>query len=102
MGRGACQHAVRTLYRNSMSDFTVKLPLGRMGVFVCALCCIAMPVQSVLAQTDKGTPAEKPASPEKPADKSALPPLPAEAHTQQSIELDGKTQIGRASCRERV
>src|ERR1017187_2228960 len=91
MGRGACQRTVRTLYRNSMSDFTVKLPLGRIAVFVCALCCIAMPVQSILAQADKGTPAAKPASPEKPADKSALPPLPAEAHTQQSIELDGKT-----------
>jgi carboxypeptidase C (cathepsin A) len=46
-----------------------------------------------LAQTDK-TPAQnaKPAATDKPSDdKASLPPLPAEAHTQQSIQLNGKT-----------
>ncbi|MFZ0746575.1 MAG: peptidase S10 [Terracidiphilus sp.] len=56
-----------------------------------------MPVQRAWPQDDKATPApektaEKTANPEKAAaDKSALPPLPADAHTQQSIEIGGKT-----------
>jgi carboxypeptidase C (cathepsin A) len=43
------------------------------------------------AQPDK-PPADKPDKPAGPAsaDKSALPPLPADAHTQQSIQFDGK------------
>ncbi|HZB89172.1 MAG TPA: peptidase S10 [Terracidiphilus sp.] len=47
----------------------------------------------VSAQEDKPAAAPvKPAGADKPADdKSALPPLPPDAHTQQSIQLDGKT-----------
>jgi carboxypeptidase C (cathepsin A) len=58
-----------------------------------ALLCIAFGSWQAAAQTDKPAPsADKPAAEKTPAaDKSALPPLPAEAHTQQSIQLDGKT-----------
>jgi carboxypeptidase C (cathepsin A) len=49
-----------------------------------ALCC-----GPVMAQTDKDKPSDKPAAAA--GDKTALPPLPADAHTQQSVELDGKT-----------
>ncbi|MGA9462214.1 MAG: peptidase S10, partial [Terracidiphilus sp.] len=46
-----------------------------------------------MAQSDKAPPQNaKPAATDKPADeKASLPPLPAEAHTQQSIQLNGKT-----------
>ena len=61
-----------------------------------ALCCaLALPCLPARAQSDSDsskTPAAKPS--EKPADKSAdthpLPPLPPDAHTEQSITLDGK------------
>ena len=77
----------------------MRLSLGRMAVLACAFCCIAMPVQSVWAQTDKAEkPTEKAASTEKPAEKSALPPLPPAAHTQQSMELDGKTLHYTVDC----
>ena len=91
MGRGACQRP-SGLYRNPMSDFRPKFSLRRMTVLGCAFCAVAMPVQSICAQADKAEkPAEKTPSAEKPADKSTLPPLPAAAHTQQSMEMDGKT-----------
>jgi carboxypeptidase C (cathepsin A) len=58
------------------------------GAF-CLASLIAIPA---FAQPEKPTPAGKPAASEKSsAEKSDLPPLPAEAHTQQSIQLDGKT-----------
>ncbi|HEX7728710.1 MAG TPA: peptidase S10 [Terracidiphilus sp.] len=54
-----------------------------------ALCCaFAVPA---LAQPEKAAPADKTAAEKAPAEKNELPPLPAEAHTQQSIQLDGKT-----------
>ena len=67
-----------------------------------AASCLALPSISVqaLAQSDKDKPtAGKPASDksdksdkgDKSADKNALPPLPPDAHTQQSVELDGKS-----------
>ena len=91
MGRGACQRP-SGLYRNPMSDFRPKFSLRRMTVLGCAFCAVAMPVQRICAQADKAEkPAEKTPSTEKPADKSTLPPLPAAAHTQQSMEMDGKT-----------
>jgi carboxypeptidase C (cathepsin A) len=56
---------------------------GLLAAFV--LCCLP-----AAAQADKDKPAaDKPAA-DKAADKTALPPLPADAHTQQSIEVDGK------------
>ncbi len=71
---------------------------GRAAMLACALLCVAVPAVGA-AQTDKPAAAtdksvaDKSAAADKnaAADKSALPPLPAEAHTQQSIQLDGKT-----------
>ena len=79
-----------------MSNFRLNLPLGRAAAVAFALCCLAVTPSSVLAQADKAD--KQPAAPAagadkgKPADdKAALPALPGEAHTQQSIQLDGKT-----------
>jgi carboxypeptidase C (cathepsin A) len=63
----------------------------RFAVAVCALCFFASSCLPAPAQSEKPA-AEKPAAAEKPpADKPALPPLPADAHTEQSIQIDGKT-----------
>jgi len=82
------------MYGIAMTAFGNKLPLGRMALTACVLCCLAMPALRGAAQDDKANsaakPGEKPA-PDKPADKSALPPLPPEAHTQQQVQIDGKT-----------
>jgi carboxypeptidase C (cathepsin A) len=76
-----------------MSDSSLRLPLGPVAAFALALGCLLVPSSNAVAQADKAVPAAgKPAGSDKPADdKSALPPLPADAHTQQSIQLDGKT-----------
>ena len=63
----------------------------RLAVTVCALCCLVVPVARVSAQADKPD-ADKAAAPAKAAaSKEELPPLPPEAHTQQTMALDGKT-----------
>lgn len=76
-----------------MSYFSLKLPPGRIAPFALVLCCLAMLPVSTQAQADK--PAAAPAGSAdkgKPTDdKTSLPPLPPEAHTQQSIQMDGKT-----------
>ncbi|WP_263358722.1 S10 family peptidase [Acidicapsa ligni] len=65
------------------------------------LCCVASPLQAA-AQSDKDKPSDKSAKSDKSgseksdSDKSATerstrPPLPADAHTQQTIEFEGKT-----------
>jgi carboxypeptidase C (cathepsin A) len=62
-----------------------------LSVLLVLSCFTALPV---LSQQDKAQPdKEKSAndkSADKPADKSTFPPLPSDAHTQQSIQLDGK------------
>lgn len=61
----------------------------RIALLACVLCFGSNLAVSARAQT---APASGGKVPDKPAaDKAALPPLPAEAHTQQSIQLDGKT-----------
>jgi carboxypeptidase C (cathepsin A) len=84
------------LYLYSMSIRRFDFVYGRTVVLVWALLCFASPAVRAAGQADQ--PADKSAAPDKAAagdkataDKSALPPLPAEAHTQQSIQLDGKT-----------
>lgn len=78
------------MYRISMIAFRLRIPVGRVAVVACTLCCLTTGTARVWAQGDKAAPpAEKAA--EKPADKLALPPLPADAHVQQSMQLDGKT-----------
>lgn len=75
-----------------MSDSNQKLSPGRIAALAFALCCLVAPALSTQAQGDKPSAPAKAANSEKPSDeKSALPPLPPEAHTQQSIQLDGKT-----------
>ena len=76
-----------------MSDFSLKLPSGRKVALALAFCCLAGWSVPARAQGDKpAPPAAKPSGSDKPADdKATLPPLPPNAHTQQSIQLDGKT-----------
>jgi carboxypeptidase C (cathepsin A) len=65
----------------------------RVAVVVCGVFCFAIPAARVSAQADKPTPAADKAAADKTpaADKTALPPLPAEAHSHQSMQIDGKT-----------
>jgi len=67
---------------------------GHAASLVCALFCLAAPVASLSAQSDKpATPAQsdkKPAD-EKSAGQNKLPPLPAEKSVQQTMVLNGKT-----------
>jgi carboxypeptidase C (cathepsin A) len=80
------------MYRISMIAFRLRIPVWRVAVVACALCCLTTGAGHVWAQGDKAAPAaEKDKAAEKPADKVALPPLPADAHVQQSMQLDGKT-----------
>lgn len=81
------------MYRNAMRIFRQRLPLGSIGTVALALCFCGTAATTSFAQADKpAVPAAKPAGADKPADdKTALPPLPPDAHTQQSIQLDGKT-----------
>ena len=73
--------------------------MGRVFALTCALLFVAIPAVCVAAQADKPAAASdknaadksQPSDKTPAADKNALPPLPAEAHTQQSIQLDGKT-----------
>ena len=80
---------------------------GRVAMLACALWCLALAPGRIAAQADQTSSA---ADKQKPADKSApeksaLPPLPAEAHTQQTMVLDGKTlhytvTVGALSVRD--
>jgi len=80
----------------------IQSVLCRTALFLCALCWLSLPAPQLRAQAAKEHSGDKPAagdaqSGDKPTgdksapDKNALPPLPADAHTQQSIELNGKT-----------
>ena len=80
------------MYRSAMRFFAWSFPSVR--AVALASCCLVLSPSLLSAQADKTAPAAnpKPAAPEKPADdKTALPPLPPDAHTQQAIQLDGKT-----------
>jgi len=68
----------------------VKLSIaGKRALLVCGVLCVMLPAYlPAAAQSDKDKPAATDKSSEK--EKASLPPLPADAHTQQSIELDGK------------
>ncbi|HUV71017.1 MAG TPA: hypothetical protein VMW15_15255 [Terracidiphilus sp.] len=79
-----------------MSIFRVQ-PIHALAIVASALFCLACPAARLAAQTDKPAADKATADKTAAADKSAaankidLPPLPPEAHTQQSIQLDGKT-----------
>ncbi len=78
------------MYRIFMKLSLMTIAGGRTAVLACALSSITIFAAPALAQADKAPGAGDKAT-EKAEDKSALPPLPAEAHTQQQIQLDGKT-----------
>jgi carboxypeptidase C (cathepsin A) len=80
------------MYLIAMSVFNVTSSSGRATLCVLVLCCGLVSASATAAQADKAQPENsKPAATDKAADdKAVLPPLPAEAHTQQSIQLDGK------------
>ena len=78
------------MYRIFMKVSLMTIAGGRTAVLACALSSISIFAAPAWAQADKAPGAGDKAT-EKAADKSALPPLPAEAHTQQQIQLDGKT-----------
>ncbi len=95
-----CQSTAPSMYCYVMKIPSVATLAGRIALSWCLFGCFfatALPLHS----QERGD-ADKPPSPpaqagaEKPGgdkagDKNALPPLPADAHTQQSIELNGKT-----------
>ncbi|HUB31000.1 MAG TPA: hypothetical protein VL967_14930 [Terracidiphilus sp.] len=65
--------------------------LKRYATALAVCCCLAGSGALAWAQADKPQPASTKPAEKSTDDKSALPPLPADAHTQQSIQLDGKT-----------
>jgi len=99
MRRVRCQSRGRTMYRIVMNFPRFHIAFRRMVPVVCVLCCFSLSAVLCGAQAEKErSTGDKTASAEKaaPADKSAaekaaLPPLPADAHTQQSIQIGGKT-----------
>jgi carboxypeptidase C (cathepsin A) len=77
-----------------MRILEMQTSLGRAAMLACSLLSIAFLTGQCSAQADKpAAAADKSAADKTPSanDKTALPPLPAEAHTQQSIQMDGKT-----------
>lgn len=93
MLRTGCQSPELTMYVYPMSFPQSNSFPGRVAVLTCALLCLGIAPVRLAAQADKApaaTDKEKPAD-KSAAEKSALPPLPAEAHTQQTMVLDGKT-----------
>lgn len=70
----------------------MKTSLGGAGLVACAMLCGGCWSVGAMAQTEKpAVVADKGADKGAASDKTAQPPLPAEAHTQQSIEIGGKT-----------
>jgi carboxypeptidase C (cathepsin A) len=66
---------------------------GYLALLICAIACWPLSAARVAAQANKPAAQEKPSATDKAAsaEKPDLPPLPPEAHTQQTIQLDGKT-----------
>jgi len=75
----------------------VSLKILRGAFVTCALCCLSLSAVPALGQPQnppsapEKSPGDKPPDKSADKDKAALPPLPAGAHTEQSIELNGKT-----------
>jgi len=79
------------MYRNGMETTPErKRILSASSALLLASCLtFGTSTSPASAQPDKPAP-EKAAGSEKPGDKNALPPLPPDAHTDQSIQFDGK------------
>jgi len=108
MRRGDCQTQPGRLYRIQMKPPRIQTVFRHIALVLCALCCLGFSTAPASAQAAKEHSGDKPAAGDAQAagdksggdkaaadksttDKSSLPPLPADAHTQQSIELNGKT-----------
>jgi carboxypeptidase C (cathepsin A) len=103
MRRGDCQRRAVKMYCRQMMLLGILPAFRRMALAVCMICCFGMSASQLAAQAGKDRPStDKPAvgdaqaggdkaGADKAADKTTLPPLPAAAHTQQTIELNGKT-----------
>jgi carboxypeptidase C (cathepsin A) len=88
-----CQSPRLTMYVYPMSFPQSNSFPGRVAILACALLCLGIAPVRLAGQADKSpaaTDKEKPAEKGAP-EKSALPPLPPEAHSQQTMVLDGKT-----------
>src|SRR5215471_12273927 len=88
----------RCVYGIRMNPYDLRKSGGRFVLVVGVCCALAFAGLPLSAQTDEKKPEEKPgaAAPEK-SDKGekaekekAQPPLPPDAHTEQSIQLNGK------------
>jgi carboxypeptidase C (cathepsin A) len=102
MQRGDCQRQEVNMYGIRMMLLGILPAFRRMAMAVCMICCFGISASQLAAQAGKDHPsADKPAggdaqaggdkaAADKTADKTTLPPLPAPAHTQQTIELNGK------------
>lgn len=102
MQRGDCQRREVNMYGIRMMLLGILPAFRRMAMAVCMICCFGISASQLAAQAGKDHPsADKPAggdaqaggdkaAADKTADKTTLPPLPAPAHTQQTIELNGK------------
>ena len=75
-----------------MRTLEIQTSPGLAAILAGVFLCVVFTAGQSTAQTDKPAPsADKAAADKAPAaDKTALPPLPPEAHTQQSIQMDGK------------
>jgi carboxypeptidase C (cathepsin A) len=91
--------ALFAMYRIHMNLKKIRNTGSSLALALSALCLLALPCLPAAAQSDKdksdkAAAADKAGKPDKDKDKddkSALPPLPPDAHTQQSIEMNGKT-----------
>src|SRR5271156_7083323 len=103
MRPGDCQRRAVNMYCIHMMFPEILPSFRRTALAVCVICCFGISASQLAAQAGKDHPSsDKPAAgdaqaggdkaaADKAADKTSLPPLPAPAHTQQSIELNGKT-----------
>src|SRR5436309_1108827 len=92
MSHTGCQRPRPTMYVYRMNFPHLRTFSWSLTAATCALLCLGITPVRTVAQADKATPAaDKEKSGEKaPADKPGFPPLPPDAHTQQTIQLDGK------------
>ena len=90
--RGGRRQRPAGMYLNAMNVHRFSTSRGPIALLVCALSLMPLSSAFARAQADKSS-AAAPKSDDKPAaaDKTAQPPLPEPAHTQQQVQLDGKT-----------
>ena len=100
------QSVGRSMYCNDMKSLSNPTVPRRMAMALCVFGCLFATAANLNAQNREHEDGDKPPAPaaqagadkragdkggDKSVDKNAQPPLPVDAHTQQSIELSGKT-----------